>query len=203
MNAIQCIFPKSGIQNLHTSSGPSDPIFFNLDVKPWEPNDCWKVERNQKQGIWKYNPEELCLFSPQKKHGVYPTGEELLKEFRERLANSNFIECLFDNPTLISDFLSEQDRGTELVLLGTTFFDPFLQKRYVRALILPKIVADFHIETAEELIEPAEKRSGPHWVHRQLDEEFGPDCRIVLFKEGIIGENKGWSSFFKKIAALF
>lgn len=174
-------------------------VFFNLDASPWLPCDTWQVTKNENHGFWNYDIDDLEVIFPKKHQKKYPTLEEMLEKFDGRQVNSNFIECLFEHQDLISDLIPENDRGVELIFLGTVFYNPRLGESYVRALFLPKFVPDYVLTSTEELIESEEDRKKPHWICKGLKDEFGPNCRVVVFKK----EKEKRVSFLRRIAAFF
>lgn len=184
------------------NSGTVEKIVFDLSSDPWLPCDSWKIKRHTKSGLWDFARKELVIFQAQKCGGKYPTFRELLERFEGRQVNSNFIEGLFTNPKLISDIIPEIERGVRFVCLGT-LFDDSKGRDYARAIILPGVVSNLDFDNPEELPEPKDQRGKPHWLCVSLDEECGPNCRVILFKEGFTVKKKDRFVFLKKIAALF
>lgn len=192
-------YHKSGIQNLSTGS---EKIFFNLETDPWLPCNSWKVFEHRRQGYWKFNSNELSFYTPTKTNrGEYPTGRQLLEKLNAKiLLNANCIEEIV-NAGLVSEFLSEKERGVKIVFLGTVFKDERDGKDYVRFIFYPEISALRlrYFEETEDLLPPDYLDGVRYWV-KALDETFDSSYRIALRKVAIRRPQK---SIWKKIAALF
>ena len=123
---------------VHVATKPIEHIV-NLNDDPSIPNESWKVYKHQRNGIFKWNPNEIQLYlSEKQKSGKSINGDKLRKELEgKQVFNANLLDYLLGHPHLIPEDWEKDEHGhtRHIFFWGTIYRNPMYYKcLYVRYL---------------------------------------------------------------------
>lgn len=150
----------------------TDCIFDFSPKKPFSNNYEEIVQDRKYTGhFWEFSLRKIKI----KVFKSYPKAERLVKKFSNRATGLSFMDEMLRHKDLTFSLFRNLSpinyRKMNLFCTGTIFIDPFNKEKFIKGITL--------YEREDESVEV-------NWTTKGLDEEFGPNDRIILFKRRFV-----------------
>lgn len=146
-----------------------------FDFNPQKPfsNNYEEIARDKKysEHYWEFSLKKIKV----KQFLSYPKTKRLVEKFFNRAPGLSFMNELLRHKgitfSLFRNLFPRNYGKVNLFCPGTVYTDPFNKEKFIKGITLYK--------REDESIEV-------NWITKGLDEEFGPNDRIVLFRRKFI-----------------